>query len=58
MKVNLKRNFWDGEVQWLYVNNPHEMPDEMRDRLPSDAEIIGGSKAPKSKASKSPKVAD
>tara|TARA_R100000808_G_scaffold24952_1_gene59834 strand:+ start:3532 stop:3717 length:186 start_codon:yes stop_codon:yes gene_type:complete len=55
MKVNLKRNFWDGERQWLHFDSPVEMPDEMADRLPSDAEIVGGSKATKSKPSRSPK---
>ena len=55
MKVNLKRNFWDGTKQWLPENNPVTMPDEMHDRLPRDAEIIGGSKATKSKAASSPR---
>jgi len=40
MKVNFKRNFFDGEKRWRSINNPHEVPDEMKSVLPRDAEIV------------------
>lgn len=49
MKVNLKRNFYDGERRWKAVNNPHDMPDDMKKILPSDAEIIDGAKPKRAK---------
>ena len=49
MQVNFKRNFFDGEKRWRSVNNPHEVPDEMKSVLPRDAEIIGEEKPKRAK---------
>jgi len=51
MLVNFKRNFFDGESRWRSVNNPHDMPDEMKSVLPSDAEILSESKPERTKKS-------
>ena len=40
MKVNLKRDFATNDRRYRKVDNPCEMPDEMVDKLPSDAEIV------------------
>jgi hypothetical protein len=52
MKVNFKRNFFDGEKRWRAVNNPHNVPDAMKSALPSDAEIIEEAKPKKPKRAK------
>ena len=47
MKVNFKRDFNTAERRYRVVNNPNSVPEAMRHKLPSDAEIV---KEPKPKA--------
>lgn len=54
MKVNLKRNWFDGFRYWETKNNPNEMDDDLRDILPADAEIEKERKPPADPAEKAP----
>ena len=41
MKVNLQRNWFDPQKQRRRRrDNPHNLPDDWKDQLPSDAEIV------------------
>lgn len=42
MKVNLKRNwFGPNQTRFRVRNNPHQMPDDWKKLLPSDAQVVG-----------------
>ena len=46
MKVNFKRDWSYAEGRFRQRNNPNEVPNELVNQLPSDAEIIKSIKAP------------
>jgi hypothetical protein len=47
MKVNFKRDFFYSNGRLRERDNPHEVPDDMADILPSDAEVVEGLANPK-----------
>jgi hypothetical protein len=49
MKVNFKRDFYTADRRYRVANNPNSVPEALRHKLPSDAEIVKEPK-PKSKS--------
>ena len=47
MKVNFKRDFFHSNGRFRERDNPHEVPDDMVDKLPPDVEIVEEPAKPK-----------